>query len=202
MTNKHRWEIVANLMTLISFSPHYPQAQPISCWPHWPSWRWFSSSRTTSWPPDDYTDPTETHTGLHRIIEDLSTKLIRSKWFKRIFYANSFWDQEKLLEQIFSPSGACTAGGSRSGVGESVSEWVSQSVANFLCLKDQAYNCLTHLRNNSHSVYSTCVHKAQTVHTTQSGISIAVSCCQVTTGKDVLAKGSALQSLAFRRSTR
>ena len=93
--------ILTNMMTFISFSPHYPQAQPISCWPHWPSWRWFSSSRTTSWPPDDYTDPTETHTGLHRIIEDLSTKLIRSKWFKRIFYANSFWDQENFWNKFF-----------------------------------------------------------------------------------------------------
>ena len=93
--------ILTNLMTLISFSPHYPQAQPLSCWPHWPSWRWFSTSRTTSLQPDNYTDPTETQTGLHRIIEDLLTKLIRSKSFKRIFYSNSFWDQEKLLEQIF-----------------------------------------------------------------------------------------------------
>ena len=45
----------------------------------------------------------------------------------------------------------------------SVSEWVSESVANFFCLNDQAYNCLIHLQ--SLSVYSTCVYAAQTVHT-------------------------------------
>ena len=72
-----------------------------------------------------------------------------------------------IISTIFSPGGACTAGGSRNGVGEWVSGWVSgwvsQSVANFFCLNDQAYNCLIHLQ--SLSVYSTCVYAAQTVHT-------------------------------------
>ena len=44
---------------------------------------------------------------------------------------------------IFSLGGACTAGGSRSGVCESVSAYQI-----FFCLNDQAYDYLIHLRNN------------------------------------------------------
>ena len=43
--------------------------------------------------------------------------------------------QYLIISMIFSPGGACTAGGSRSGVSEWVSQWVSQSVANFFLSK-------------------------------------------------------------------
>ena len=106
---------------------------------------------------------------------------------------------------LLSPGGACTARGSRSGVGEWVSAW------KVLCLNDQAYNCLIHFRDNSTVSQCTVLvqtqHKQCTQHSQESnryeGTSEgnAVSCCQVMTGKEVLAGGSALQSLAFRRST-
>ena len=70
---------------------------------------------------------------------------------------------------IFSPGGACTAGGSRSGVGESVSESVSESVANFLCLNDQAYNCLIHLRDYctvTQCVQYMCTRSTNSAHNT------------------------------------
>ena len=87
-----------------------------------------------------------------------------SKKNPKVFLRKNFYSKLKNSD-IFSPGGAWTARGSRSGVGE----YVSKCVVNFLCLNDQAYNCLIHLRDDS-TVTQCSVHITQTVRTAQSGI--------------------------------
>ena len=73
-------------------------------------------------------------------------------------------------------------------VGESVSQWVSESVTNFLCLNDQAYNCLIHTTRSG--IEQVCWHECR-------------HCSRLLSGDDWqesfgTRRESALQSLALR----